>query len=197
MKVTSHLGQHISPGFHLFETVRTEIKQVWFCGFLVSHEEIEIPEEHGLHIPDPGLDGPEEDDNSWPVRGTFKFADRTWIVVRDDDIGFWGWNGREPHTRQSMLEALDFKHRAAMQEGLIKEWWDLDPTGTVPLQKAIQVSIQDMEAQNKPLMAHLMVDLKFFSSVSQAKKNGWDKPLELGRHELGPKKKRAFVEIIP
>lgn len=84
-----------------------------------------------------------------------------------------------------------------MQEGLIKEWWDLDPTGTVPLQKAIQVSIQDMEAQNKPLMAHLMVDLKFFSSVSQAKKNGWDKPLELGRHELGPKKKRAFVEIIP
>lgn len=82
-------------------------------------------------------------------------------------------------------------------DGMDRGWWEIDPINMVPTRPAIKVSIADMQAQNKPLMAHLMADLGFFPSVGQARKNGWDKPLELGRHELGPKKKRAFVEIIP
>lgn len=62
---------------------------------------------------------------------------------------------------------------------------------------SLKFSITEMQNENKFLMAHLMVDLGFFSSVSQAKKNGWDKPLELGQHELGSKKKRINVEILP
>lgn len=30
-------------------------------------------------------------------------------------------------------------------------------------------------------MAHVMADLEFFPSVSQAKKAGWDKPIQFGK----------------
>lgn len=164
-------------------------------GHLVEEKEVVIHEDHCLTIPDPGLDG--EDEHAWPVRGTFSFADRTWTVVRDDDPTFWGFReGGISRTKAEMLEDLDFDNRTFMEMGRINQWWDLDERAN-PQQLAIKVSIAEMALENKILMAHLMVDLKFFTSVSQAKKNGWDKPLTLGRHELGPKKKRAFVEIIP
>jgi hypothetical protein len=202
----------------MISTERVEVEQVWFMGVLVSETETLIPEDHAHTIPEPPVD----------ENGTFTFADRTWMVVRDDSplwdreitiVPTWrdsqladgttvqvlNSNPDDPANhrirmlsggREGWLTRLEHRNGAAIQEGLINGWWDVDANGN-PQQLAIKVSIQDMVAQNKPLMAHLMVDLKFFSSVSQAKKNGWDKPLELGRHELGPKKKRAFVEIIP
>lgn len=68
-------------------------------GHLIEEKEVTIHEEHGVVIPDPGFDGPEADENSWPVRGTFTFMDKTWTVVRDDDIGFWGFLGGIPLTK--------------------------------------------------------------------------------------------------
>ena len=165
-------------------------------GHLIEEKEVVIHEDHGVVIPDPGLDGPEDDENSWPVRGTFTFMDKTWIVVRDDDIGFWGFLGGIPLTKDEWFATLQQRNREGLELGTRAGWWDIGPDGN-PQKPAIKVSIADMTAQNKTLMAHLMVDLGFFPSVGQARKNGWDKPLELGRHELGPKKKRAFVEIIP
>lgn len=54
------------------------------------------------------------------------------------------------------------------------------------------INIKDLP-QN-PLMAHVMVKIGVFPSVSQAKKNGWDKPIEIGKHVLT--KKRIEVEIV-
>jgi len=45
-----------------------------------------------------------------------------------------------------------------------------------------------------PTMAHVLVHLGVFPSLSQARKNGWDKPIILGKQMLT--KKRISVEII-
>lgn len=197
MKVTFPTGQFIGPGFQTIHTVREEEEEVWVMGHLIETKIHRIEEIHGMDIPDPGFDGPEGDENSWPDRGTFTFADKTFTVVRDDDIGFWGFNSQgEPLTKQDNIKWWKIHHDATVIEGEKLGWWDIGPDGE-PQRPAIKVSIATMAIEHKTLMAHLMVDLGFFPSVGQARKNGWDKPLELGRHELGPKKKRAFVEIIP
>lgn len=165
----------------MIETQRVEIEEVWYMGHLIEEREVVIPEDHGVTIPEPA---PGE-------RGEFTLADRTFTVVRDDDETFW-----DGMTKEEWFLELKIRNIRGISQGEINGWWDVDDAGN-PQQLAIKVSIAAMVAQNKPLMAHLMVDLKFFPSVGQARKNGWDKPLELGRHELGPKKKRAFVEIIP
>jgi|TARA_B100000959_G_scaffold170001_1_gene178015 hypothetical protein len=45
------------------------------------------------------------------------------------------------------------------------------------------------------LMAHLMFKVGIFSSVSQARKNGWDKPVPLGFNffTVGKLKKKVYV----
>jgi hypothetical protein len=197
MKITIPTGQFIGPGFQQIHTVRQETEEVWFMGHLIETKIHEVHEVHGVNVPDPGLDGPEEDENSWPVRGEFTFADRTFTVVRDDDIGFWGFLGGEPLTRRQFILCLQMKSDRFLTQGVIAGWWSLDPVTMTPVRKAQSISIAEMAKENKTLMAHLMVDLGFFPSVGQARKNGWDKPLEPGRHELGPKKKRIIVEIVP
>ncbi len=62
---------------------------------------------------------------------------------------------------------------------------------------SITISIKEMHEQKKTLMAHLVVDLGVFPSVSQAKKNGWERPLELGHHVIKVGKKLTQqVEIV-
>jgi len=43
------------------------------------------------------------------------------------------------------------------------------------------------------LMAHVMAKAGIFSSVNQARKNGWDKPIELGRWAVG--KQKTQIEV--
>lgn len=180
MKVLFPTGQMISPGFHMIDTQRVEIEEVWFMGHLIEEKEVVIEEEHGVHVPEPAVG----------ERGVFVFADKTFTVVRDDDLEFWGGV-----TKAEWFADLQEENRVKIQRFADAGWWDLAADGS-PQKAAKKISKSAMEVENKTLMAHLMVDLGFFPSVSQARKNGWDKPLELGRHELGPKKKREFVEII-
>ena len=181
MKVTFPTGQFISPGFHQIHTIREEEEEIWVMGHLIETKVHKIEEVHGVVVNDPGPGN----------RCTFLFADRAFIIVRDDDLAFWGGQ-----TKAEWFEGIKEKNRQGIERGAELGWWDIGEDGN-PRQKAQQISIAAMASENKTLMAHLMVDLGFFPSVGQARKNGWDKPLELGRHELGPKKKRAFVEIIP
>lgn len=181
MKVTFPTGKFISPGLRTFHSLRIEEEEKWWMGELIEVIQREIHETHQIEIPQP----------SAGCREFFHFADLEYIVVRDDDLEFWGGV-----TKIEWLEEIQQKNAKGILKGAGLGWWDVDENG-IPQKKAICVSISEMVEQKKPLMAHLMVDLGFFSSVGQARKNGWDKPLELGRHELGPKKKRAFVEIVP
>jgi hypothetical protein len=181
MKVLFPTGRFIGPGFQTIQTVREEEEEIWWMGNLIETKIHQIHETHGVDVPMPG-EG---------FRGTFFFGDHEFTIVRDDDLEFWGGQ-----TKAEFLEDLKRRNEEGIQRGAAMGWWDIGPDGN-PQKPAQKISKSEMEAENKPLMAHLMVDLGFFPSVSQARKNGWDKPLELGRHELGPKKKRAFVEIIP
>lgn len=181
MKVTFPTGQFISPGLRMFHTLRIEEEERWWMGELIEVIQHEIRETHLIEVPSP----------SKGFRGTFFFADREFKIVRDDDKEFWGGK-----TKTAWLKGVEKSNAKAIKQGADRGWWDIDADGN-PQKKAVRFSISEMVSQNKPLMAHLMVELGFFPSVGQARKNGWDKPLELGRHELGPKKKRAFVEIIP
>lgn len=218
MKVTFPTGRMISPGLTQIHTERFEEEEVWFMGHLIETKIHRIEEIHGITIPEPPVDDHAE----------FTFADRTWLVIRDDspvwdrvitirptlhktrladgsEVVVLNTNPDDPANhiitvasggKAGFMERLEVKCDAALQQGVAAGWWDIGPDGA-PQRPAMKISIADMQEQNKPLMAHLMHDLGFFPSVGQARKNGWDKPLELGRHELGPKKKRAIVDIIP
>ncbi|KKK84067.1 hypothetical protein LCGC14_2787090 [marine sediment metagenome] len=43
---------------------------------------------------------------------------------------------------------------------------------------------------------HLLKELGIFPSISQARKNGWDKPIELGFSEVMFKKKRKVIFVL-
>ena len=45
-------------------------------------------------------------------------------------------------------------------------------------------------------MAHIIKEVGHLPSVGQAKKNGWDKPIEPGYTELGPLGKKKFCIFI-
>lgn len=219
MKVLLPQGSRISPGHHMIETVRTEVVQTWFMGVLIDHQENEIHEDHAVFVPEPPVDENGEfsfadktwtvirdDSPLWDIEIEFRptlqksrLADGTEVMVLNSNPDFPGNQIRHicPGGKAGWIARQDHKHRIAMQQGVVNGWWELDETGTIPRRLPIKVSIAEMALQNKTLMAHLMVDLELFPSVGQAKKNGWDKPLQLGRHELGPKKKRVTVEIVP
>jgi hypothetical protein len=193
IRVTFPSGNFVTPGMREFHTVQEITTEQWEGETLIDSSVEKINEVHFFDMPDPGL----AEDNSEPLRRNFSFHDKTVTIVREDDLQFWGEDDDgNPRTKAQWFEDLKRRNAFDIKEGAERGWWDIDANGD-PQKLAEKVSIEEMTAQGKPLMAHLMVDLGFFPSVSQARKNGWDKPLELGRHELGPRKKRAFVEIIP
>ena len=72
-------------------------------------------------------------------------------------------------------------------------------SGTILIHTPINVesqqifSLKDFQP-NENLMAHVMAKAGFFKSVSEAKKNGWNKPLEAGVFKVGKQKKLEITE---
>lgn len=191
--VTFPTGHFISPGHREFHTVRTDVHETWFCGYLVERTQEVVEGVTALNVPYPHpMQGTYEHRMTVAPGDQFVVHDRTFMVVADEDLDFWGGM-----TREEWFLEIKIKNIQSLYAGERQGWWDVNEADGTPQRPAIKISIRDMQAQNKALMAHLMVDLGFFPSVGQARKNGWDRPLELGRHELGPKRKRAFVELIP
>jgi hypothetical protein len=52
-----------------------------------------------------------------------------------------------------------------------------------------------MNFENK-LLAHLMKEAGIFSSVSEARKNGWNRPIPTGYNEFVIGKKKSLVTIL-
>ena len=218
MKVVFPTGQFISPGFQQIHTVRQVETEVWYMGHFIETLTEDIHEFHGVDVPEPPMDENGEftfasrtwvvirdDSPIWDreiiVRPTWRkafLADNTEVLVLNSNPDDPGNHIIRTHTggKAGWLARMKERNSSAIAEGVDRGWWDLSPNGD-PQKPAKKISIAEMLSQNKTLMAHLMVDLGFFPSVGQARKNGWDKPLELGRYELGPRKKREFVEIIP
>ena len=86
------------------------------------------------------------------------------------------------------LLAVRRKNLAGLEHGRRQGWWrDFSPQG--PDTPAKQLRFDDCKHQT---LAHVMADLGWFPSVSQARKNGWDRPVERGLFKVG---KNRVVEI--
>ena len=65
----------------------------------------------------------------------------------------------------------------------LEDWWGFDPNNHI-------------EIQSHWTLAHLAVEMELFSSVSQARKNGWAGPIPEGfaeKRNLGKMKKSMFI----
>lgn len=63
------------------------------------------------------------------------------------------------------------------------DWWGFEPSDSI-------------EIQSNWTMANIAVEAELFSSLNQARKNGWNKPIPPGFTELsklGKMKKRIFI----
>lgn len=177
-KVIFPTGQHLSPGtceFRIEETIETDV--FWMGNFIET--KIEKTESRlVMEIPEPAPDDVDLID----------LFDRTFIVVRDDDESFWGLGGRDAWSKKMKADLLE---RAAV---LAKDLgWEIDSEGN-PIPEAIVFSKSKLASENKTLMAHIVFELNLFPSIGQARKNGWDKPIEVGDY-VATKKKIRFKVI--
>ena len=69
-------------------------------------------------------------------------------------------------------------------------WWDeYDENGPLPPAKTVSMS-----AYVGKTMAHVMADVGFFASVGEARKNGWNRPIEQGLFKVGKNKRVKIVK---
>ncbi len=106
-----------------------------------------------------------------------------------DDEDFWG----SPSTNENWLDRMMYRNQRGLERLSKLGLFDLDPDTGEPLSPMIVFSKTKLVEENKTLMAHIMVDLKLFPSVGQARKNGWDKPIEVGGYSVTKKKIRFRI----
>ena len=91
-------------------------------------------------------------------------------------------------TDQSWLESIQTKNKLNVIKGCLDfSWWELDEN--LDPVKLVQVTLNSF-----PSMSHMMEHHKMFPSVSEARKNGWNRPMEIGEFLL--KKKRVLFRIV-
>ncbi len=176
MTIMLPTGQHISPGVVTFHRRLIEVTECWMFGELIETKTVSDETFDML------LEEPEEG-----RRADFEFDGKTFIVIRDDDEDFWGPDGKE-----GFLAWTKKKNREDLEDLAERHGWEIDSSGA-PMQPGKVFSIASLAAENKPLMAHIMVELGVFKSVGEAKRNGWDKPLEEGAFTVTKKKIRFRV----
>ena len=85
------------------------------------------------------------------------------------------------------------RHDRFMQFGIELGWWEGVGANGEPIAPAIVVKISELE-EHETLMAHVIAKQGFFTSVNEAKKNGWNKPVEPG--EFWFRKKTVCLRIV-
>jgi len=94
-------------------------------------------------------------------------------------------------TDEEFLAMIKQRNREGVIEGFLNGWWDLDDDGNMAA-PAKKFKISDFSEH--ALMAHVMAEAGIFASVGQAKKNGWNKPIEAGLFIVTKKKIRIKIE---
>lgn len=119
---------------------------------------------------------------------------RTWMPTQvqleslDDDT-IWAWATQRRLDLRDEVFGLDLRRRNLFgfehgrRMGFWKGW-----TNSGPWQPK-KVVASEFEGKS---MAHVMTELGLFASVSQARKNGWDKPVATGMFKVG----KNWVEIV-
>lgn len=93
--------------------------------------------------------------------------------------------------RVAALDSAIGVHVQTMEFGAAQGWWpEYNERG--PLDWPRKVSLSKLPA--RATMAHALVAAGFFQSISQARKNGWDKPISRGISIVDKQQHR--IEII-
>jgi hypothetical protein len=85
--------------------------------------------------------------------------------------------------------AVRRKNLAGLEFGRRQGWW----TGFSKSGPNVTIETIKVDDWNQQTMAHLVVHLGWFPSVSQARKNGWDRPVEPGVFRMG---KTRAIQLI-
>jgi len=99
------------------------------------------------------------------------------------------WKSDPNWTHEEYMVALREHNAACMQVGVAWGWWEsVDDRGNpVPFPA-------EFSRSEHPTMGTIMVALKVFPSVTQARKNNMDGPSQLGTYTVG--RKRIRIRIV-
>lgn len=106
--------------------------------------------------------------------------------IHPKDIDFWGIGGL-----QHFLQRLEESRPQRLSLVGSDLFFDNNGEAICPL---IIFSKSELKSINKTLVAHIMETLGIFKSVGEAKRNGWDKPIEIGKFCVT--KKKINFEVI-
>lgn len=102
-------------------------------------------------------------------------------------------DGRFDHmTDEEFLEHARQKSIEGAHRGVREGWWESVNERGEPVPFPIKVLASSLPAN--ATMAHALAKANIFTSISEARKNGWNKPLEFGLLEF--KRKKMRVQII-
>lgn len=82
---------------------------------------------------------------------------------------------------ETFMVAVHQKNLAGFELGQRWNWWE-SYTDRGPDTPPKRVKLADYVGKE---LAHVMADLEFFPSLTQARKNGWARPVEPGRFKIG------------
>lgn len=102
-------------------------------------------------------------------------------------------NPRECLSHETFLDDVRRRNRQGLERLVAAGVFDGITENGLPIAPAQRFSIAELG--EGATMANVMVALKVFPSLKQARNNGWNKPLELGVQEVT--KKRLRIEIVP
>lgn len=100
------------------------------------------------------------------------------------------WKKDSPQEHAAFLAGIEERNLQTVLDGAKQGWWDVDEQGNM---LAPPIVIDSTQLPDGALMAHVMAEAAIFPSVSQARKNGWDKPLTKGLFTVTKKKIRIKV----
>lgn len=93
----------------------------------------------------------------------------------------------QPNPEADYLSELRRTNRLNLEWGVQQGWWDaVSPEGE-------PIKYRDFKLADHPSMATIMVALGVFPSVTQARKNGWDKKTEVGTQVVT--KRRIWIRV--
>jgi hypothetical protein len=100
--------------------------------------------------------------------------------------------GSEDEEHEMFIQALRHRKDMFMQMAIRLKWWkDVDAKGNpIPFPHIVKISSL---AENEITMAHVLAKLELFPSISEARKNGWNKPVQTGEWWF---RKKTFHLII-
>lgn len=101
------------------------------------------------------------------------------------------WKEENPEEHAAFMTEICERNRQSVLFGAEQGWWDVDEDGNM---LAPPIVVDSTELPEGALMAHVMAAAGIFPSISQARKNGWDKPLTKGLFTVT--KKRIRIEVI-